>query len=144
MISKVAEAFRARVSLSERTKDGLTYSDAFDGREAVDKIAYIIKTTDRNLALLLGRALDAQKFFHDVTYDHRLRDSALEIYQFKVRVPTSGFGAEDGYDDDRRISAPTPPTRGNSASSFGATTSISSMTSKKLPASTSRSPAAGT
>lgn len=144
MLSKVAEAFRARVSLSERTKDGLTYSDAFDGREAVDKIAYIIKTTDRNLALLLGRALDAQKFFHDVTYDHRLRDSALEIYQFKVRVPTSGFGAEDGYDDDRRISAPTPPTRGNSASSFGATTSISSMTSNKLPASTSRSPAATT
>ncbi len=104
MLSKVAEAFRARVSLSERTKDGLTYSDAFDGREAVDKIAYIIKTTDRNLALLLGRALDAQKFFHDVTYDHRLRDSALEVYQFKTRVPTSGFGVEGGFDDERRQS----------------------------------------
>ncbi|GAC92885.1 hypothetical protein PHSY_000443 [Pseudozyma hubeiensis SY62] len=144
MLSKVAETFRARVSLSERTKDGLTYSDAFDGREAVDKIAYIIKTTDRNLALLLGRALDAQKFFHDVTYDHRLRDSASEIYQFKVRVPTSGFGAEDGFDDDRRNSGPGPPTRGNSGSSFGATPSISSMTSSKQPASTSRSPAATT
>lgn len=144
LLSKVAETFRARVVLSERTKDGLTYSDAFDGREAVDKIAYIIKTTDRNLALLLGRALDAQKFFHDVTYDHRLRDSASEIYQFKVRVPTSGFGVDGAFDDDRRSSAVPPPSRGNSASSFGPTSSISSMTSSKQPASTSRSPAATT
>ncbi|SPO28331.1 probable to GDP/GTP exchange factor Rom2p [Ustilago trichophora] len=144
MLSKVAEAFRARVNLSERTKDGLTYSDAFDGREAVDKIAYIIKTTDRNLALLLGRALDAQKFFHDVTYDHRLRDSASEIYQFKVRVPTSGFGVEGGFDDDRRSSGPPVPSRGNSANSLGPTSSVSSMTSSRQPASTSRSPAATT
>lgn len=82
LLSRVAEAFRCRIVLSERTKDGLTYTECFDGREAVDKIAYIIKTTDRNLALLLGRALDAQKFFHDVTYDHRLRDSHHELYQF--------------------------------------------------------------
>src|SRR3954470_22987193 len=51
-----------------------------------DKIAYIIKTTDRNLALLLGRALDAQKFFHDVNYEHRLRDSPHELYQFRERI----------------------------------------------------------
>jgi len=94
LLSRVAEAFKARVAVSERTKDGLSYTDAFDGREAVDRIAYIIKTTDRNLALLLGRALDAQKFFHDVTYDHRLRDSPNELYQFKVRL-TSPFGSED-------------------------------------------------
>ncbi|KAG9032105.1 RHO1 GDP-GTP exchange protein 2 [Tulasnella sp. JGI-2019a] len=94
LLSRVAEAFRARITLSERGKDGLAYQDAFDGREAVDKIAYIIKTTDRNLALLLGRALDAQKFFHDVTYDHRLRDSPYELYQFKSRLPTP-FVSED-------------------------------------------------
>ncbi|CBQ68526.1 probable to GDP/GTP exchange factor Rom2p [Sporisorium reilianum SRZ2] len=144
MLSKVAEAFRARVSLSERTKDGLTYSDAFDGREAVDKIAFIIKTTDRNLALLLGRALDAQKFFHDVTYDHRLRDSASEIYQFKVRVPTSGFGVEDGFDESRRSSGAPVPSRGNSGSSFGPTSSMTSMTSSKQTAPTTHSPAATT
>src|SRR5690606_3237502 len=56
------------------------------GSEAVDLIMYIIKTSDRNLALLLGRALDAQKFFHDVTYDHRLRDSQVEVYQFRERL----------------------------------------------------------
>ncbi|KAG8926246.1 RHO1 GDP-GTP exchange protein 2 [Tulasnella sp. 418] len=94
LLSRVAEAFRSRIVLAERVKDGLAYQDAFDGREAVDKIAYIIRTTDRNLALLLGRALDAQKFFHDVTYDHRLRDSPYEIYQFRTRLP-SPFVSEE-------------------------------------------------
>jgi len=88
LLSRVAEAFRERITVCDRVKDGLTYKDVFDGREAVDKISYIIKTTDRNLALLLGRALDAQKFFHDVTYDHRLRDSASELYQFRTKLPS--------------------------------------------------------
>lgn len=86
LLSRVAEALRARIVLSDVVKDGLTYKNAFDGRQAVDKIAFIIKTTDRNLALLLGRALDAQKYFHTVTYDHRLRDSPSDIYQFRTRV----------------------------------------------------------
>ena len=86
LLSRVAEALRSRITLSDIVKDGLTYKNAFDGRQAVDKIAYIIKTTDRNLALLLGRALDAQKYFHAVTYDHRLRDSPSDVYQFRTRV----------------------------------------------------------
>ena len=49
---------------------------------AVDILCRIIRTNDRNLALLLGRSLDAQKFFHDVTYNHRLRDSVHEVYAF--------------------------------------------------------------
>lgn len=93
LLSRVAEAFKSRVLLAEHVKDGLQYKDTFDGREAVDKICYIIKTTDRNLALLLGRALDAQKFFHDVAWEHRLRDSPNEIYQFRERV---AFVATDG------------------------------------------------
>jgi hypothetical protein len=32
---------------------------------------------------LIGRSLDSQKFFHDVNYEHRLRDSSQELYQFK-------------------------------------------------------------
>ncbi|KAK4698508.1 RHO1 GDP-GTP exchange protein 1/2, partial [Phenoliferia sp. Uapishka_3] len=96
LLSRVAEAFKTRISLSERVKDGLVYSDTFDGRDAVDKISYIIKTTDRNLALLLGRALDAQKFFHDVTYDHRLRDSPAELYQFRERLSRPFLEEEGG------------------------------------------------
>lgn len=42
----------------------------------------VIKSTDRNLALLLGRSLDSQSLFHSVTYTSRLRDSNNEIYQF--------------------------------------------------------------
>ena len=83
LLSEVAAAFSKVVSTSEHVKDGLTYADTFDGREAVDRLAAICRTNDRNLALLLGRALDAQKFFHDVTYDHRLRDSPYELYQFR-------------------------------------------------------------
>ena len=94
LLSRVAEAFKARITLGDRVKDGLTYKDAFDGREAVDTIAYIIKTTDRNLALLLGRALDAQKFFHAVTYDHRLRDSSHDLYQFRTKLPSPFVSGE--------------------------------------------------
>ena len=86
LLSRVAEALRSSITLSDIVKDGLTYKQAFDGRQAVDKIAYIIKTTDRNLALLLGRALDAQQYFHAITYDHRLRDSPSDVYQFRTRV----------------------------------------------------------
>ena len=83
LLSRVASAFQERIGVGERVKNDLTYKNAFTGAESVDLIAYIIKTTDRNLALLLGRALDAQRFFHDVTYDHRLRDAPGEVYQFK-------------------------------------------------------------
>lgn len=82
-LSKVAECFRQKIITGDRTKNGLTYKNAFSGSEAVDVLSYIIRTTDRNLALLLGRSLDAQKFFHDVTYEHRLRDSTSEMYQFR-------------------------------------------------------------
>lgn len=83
LLSRVADGFRERIVLGERQKNGLSYQNSFSGAEAVDLIGQIIKTNDRNLALLLGRALDAQKFFHDVTYDHRLRDAPGELYQFK-------------------------------------------------------------
>ncbi|CAG8521225.1 70_t:CDS:10 [Ambispora leptoticha] len=96
LLSRVAEAFQKNIVLSTNKKDDLEYKGSFDGREAVDIIAYIIKTTDRNLALLLGRALNAQKFFHDVTYDHRLLDSHNELYQFQ-RMP-SFLAASDDYE----------------------------------------------
>ncbi|KAG8900412.1 RHO1 GDP-GTP exchange protein 2 [Tulasnella sp. 408] len=88
LLSCVAKAFRNRITLSVVVKDGLAYHDAFDGQEAVDTIATIIETTDRKVALLLGRAMGAQGLFHDVTYEHPLRDSPHEIYQFKARLLT--------------------------------------------------------
>lgn len=83
LLSRVAECFRRKINIGDRTKNELTYKNAFSGSEAVDVLSYIIRTTDRNLALLLGRALDAQKFFHDVTYEHRLRDSQSEMFQLR-------------------------------------------------------------
>lgn len=114
LLSRVAEAFKTRIMLAERVKDGLVYPDTFDGRDAVDKIAYIIKTSDRNLALLLGRALDAQKFFHDVTYDHRLRDSPAELYQFRERLASPFLSSDDLAQATPGGGAPTPPTPSSS------------------------------
>lgn len=83
LLSRVGECFARKIMTGDHTKNELTYKNAFSGAEAVDVLSYIIRTTDRNLALLLGRSLDAQKYFHDVTYEHRLRDSPSEIYQFR-------------------------------------------------------------
>ena len=94
LLSRVADVFRERIAVGDRVKNDLSYTNAFTGAEAVDLISYIVKTTDRNLALLLGRALDAQKFFHDVTYDHRLRDAPGEIYQFRETMGDETAGSE--------------------------------------------------
>jgi hypothetical protein len=72
LLSRVAWALHVRIILSGIVKDGLAHKNAFDGRQAVDNIAYLIKTTNHNLVLLLGRALDKQNSPHAVTYDHRL------------------------------------------------------------------------
>ncbi|CAE6398382.1 unnamed protein product [Rhizoctonia solani] len=87
LLSRVANAFRRRIRLANRTKDGLTYLAAFNGRQAVDIITRISKIPDRSLALLLGRALEAQNFFRDVTRKHSLRDSPVEIYRFSYPRP---------------------------------------------------------
>ncbi|KAI7867202.1 CNH domain-containing protein [Spinellus fusiger] len=116
LLSKVAVAFKERVVVSTKTKDSIEYKDTFDGKEAVDKLAYIIKSQDRNLALLLGRALDAQKLFHDVNYEHRLRDSVNELYQFNHPVHRRPYSIitpppEDmstSFDDDRSEANVTP------------------------------------
>lgn len=47
-----------------------------------DALAKILQTADRNLALLVGRALDAQGLLHHVTYSYRLRDTSNELYTF--------------------------------------------------------------
>ena len=65
LFSRVAEALRSRITHSDTVLDRLTYRNALDGRQAVDEIAYVIKTTDRNL---VPRALDEQKYFHAVTH----------------------------------------------------------------------------
>ncbi|KAL7418308.1 RHO1 GDP-GTP exchange protein 2 [Cryptotrichosporon argae] len=119
LLSQVADGFRQLIALADLDKDGISYKDAFDGRTAVSIIADIIKTQDRNLALLLGRALDAQKFFHDVTYAHRLRDTPNEIYQFKERLVAPLFTDHSVTDSpsSEHISLSRPPSSGGPGSS---------------------------
>jgi predicted metal-dependent HD superfamily phosphohydrolase len=77
-------------------KDSLEYKSNFNGRHAIDILYSIIKTNDRDLALLLGCALEAQQLFHDVTYDYRLRDNSAKIYQFHESF-AKNYVAENGY-----------------------------------------------
>lgn len=95
ILSQVAKLFRESIILTINTKDGLEYHDTFTGKMAVDIICRIIRTNDRNLALLLGRSLDAQKFFHDVSYQHRLRDSVHEVFSFSHNYNDMEFYQED-------------------------------------------------
>lgn len=94
--------FKKLAIVSINAKDGLEYHDTFTGKTAVDIICRIIRTNDRNLALLLGRSLDAQKFFHDVTYNHRLRDSVNEVYAFSHVYKDVRF-----FHEYNQLSAPT-------------------------------------
>lgn len=92
LLSRVATKFKSSIEVGDHKKDGLIYRDAFTGHQAVDVICSIIRTSDRNLALLLGRSLDAQKLFHDVIYEHRLRDSPHEVYEFTDSSRVIGTG----------------------------------------------------
>lgn len=42
----------------------------------------VLGIADRITALNVGRALEAQRFFHDVNYENRLIDDITEVYQF--------------------------------------------------------------
>ncbi|KAI5951785.1 ROM2 [Candida jiufengensis] len=117
MLSEVAKLFKEAIILTINTKDGLEYHDTFTGKMAVDILCRIIKTNDRNLALLLGRSLDAQKFFHDVTYNHRLRDSVHEVYSFNNVYNDVEFYQEDGSNSNGNNST-TPSTHGSFVDGF--------------------------
>ncbi|RCH89004.1 RHO1 GDP-GTP exchange protein 2, partial [Rhizopus stolonifer] len=81
-LSSVAYELKRRIILSDRIKNDIEYHNVFDGKEAVDKLKDILGTVDRQLALRVGRALEMQRFFHDVNYEKRLIDDIIEIYQF--------------------------------------------------------------
>lgn len=86
LLSEVAIAFRDNIILEDHYKNGIMYRDSFTGAEAIDILCKIGRTVDRNLGIILGRALDSQKFFHDVTYEHRIRDNVYEIYKFNDAI----------------------------------------------------------
>ncbi|KAJ2158129.1 RHO1 GDP-GTP exchange protein 2 [Coemansia sp. RSA 552] len=84
MLGLVAKAFYEVLSqvLRTRERNGLEHARCFTGRDAVDTIYAVIRASDRNLAIVVGRALEQQRLFHDVDYEKRLRDDANELYAF--------------------------------------------------------------
>ncbi|ORZ25372.1 hypothetical protein BCR42DRAFT_400016 [Absidia repens] len=83
LLSRVARELQRNMILADHFKNGIEYKNAFTGQEAVDHLSRIISTNDRFLALVVGRALGSQRFFHDVSYENRLVDSVEELYQFE-------------------------------------------------------------
>ncbi|KAI8903114.1 CNH domain-containing protein [Gorgonomyces haynaldii] len=83
-LSQVADVFKLRQSLGNHIKDGIEYSDCFTGAEAVDTLCLMLQTTDRQLALLVGRSLGSQGFIQDIFKTHRLRDNASELYRYSL------------------------------------------------------------
>ncbi|KAI8062883.1 hypothetical protein BC940DRAFT_307979 [Gongronella butleri] len=86
MLSRVAIEFQRQITVMDRCKDGIEYKNTFTGKEAVDCLAMILATGDRFLAMMVGRALGAQRFFHDVHYEQRLMDADGELYQLDVMI----------------------------------------------------------
>ncbi|KAI8642651.1 hypothetical protein BD408DRAFT_386991 [Parasitella parasitica] len=85
-LSTIAIELRQRVTLADHIKDGIEYKNSFDGKHVVDKIALIVQTTDRKLALRIGRMLCEQRFFHDISYETQLVDSSVYLYEFTNRT----------------------------------------------------------
>lgn len=78
----------------------------------------ILGTTNRHLAVRVGRALGQQRSFHDVIYERQLVDSSSEIYQFDERllIPTGqdsgspgSMTLDDSDNDDDNDDIPPPP-----------------------------------
>ncbi|KAJ2850354.1 RHO1 GDP-GTP exchange protein 2 [Coemansia brasiliensis] len=102
MLSLVAKSFYEIISqvLQKHVRNGLEHAQCFTGRDAVDAIYTIIRASDRNLAIVVGRALEQQKLFHDVDYEKRLRDDPYELYAFDEDVVNALLRAHRGEDAD--------------------------------------------
>ncbi|TID15736.1 hypothetical protein CANINC_004265 [Pichia inconspicua] len=124
LLSEVADAFLHEIKLGCHFKYGIEYRNSFSGAEAVDVICSITKIRDRNLAIILGRALDAQRLFHDVSYEHKLRDNRNEIYMLSDEL-----SYDQQNDTFRRQDSVTSM---NNNDEFGSSmTSLSTMTNEK-------------
>ncbi|KAI8897330.1 hypothetical protein BC833DRAFT_621321 [Globomyces pollinis-pini] len=87
ILSQTAKRFVQSVTKTTATKDMLEYQDCFSGKHGVDVISDITGISNRHICIILGRALDAQGFFYDVTWMHRFRDSPNELYKFEETKP---------------------------------------------------------
>ncbi|KAI9263000.1 hypothetical protein EDC94DRAFT_608026 [Helicostylum pulchrum] len=84
LLSHVSKELLKKLQLSSIVfKDGIEYHNVFNGTMAVNCILDILNTNDRNLSLLVGRALESQGFFHHINYDYKLRDLDDELYKFQ-------------------------------------------------------------
>jgi Domain found in Dishevelled, Egl-10, and Pleckstrin (DEP) len=87
LVSGVALAFKATIVPGVHYQVDVVYNDVFTGREAIDTLCTLLQTSDRKLAIAVGRDLEEQGLFHDVNHVHRLRDDGNKLYCF-TREPS--------------------------------------------------------
>jgi len=106
LLSQVAQTFQERMTtlLSDQERSGSTYRGVFTGRDAVDQLALILNTSDRSLALLMGRSLDAQGVFSDAIREHHPLEDSEEIYHFGGGLKE--VGVESGAISQEKATAP--------------------------------------
>jgi len=97
-LSEVALAFKTAIVPGERRQVDVMYYDVFTGREAVDVLCALLQTSDRRLAMLVGREVEEQGLFHDVNYVHHLRDDLNKLYCL-MREPSSNAGAQSTFEE---------------------------------------------
>jgi hypothetical protein len=85
LLSEIAEEFINSIPLLKKVMDSIEYTESFSGTDAVNTIADLIGTSNRKLALAIGRSLESQLLFHDVLYTNELFDSDDIIYQLNAR-----------------------------------------------------------
>jgi hypothetical protein len=96
LLSEVALAFKAAIVPGERRQVDVMYYDVFTGREAVDVFCTLLQTSDRKLAMLVGREVEEQGLFHDVNHVHHLRDDVSKLYCF-MREPSTNADAQSTF-----------------------------------------------
>ncbi|KAJ1672660.1 RHO1 GDP-GTP exchange protein 2, partial [Spiromyces aspiralis] len=108
LLSRVAASFVEIMHpiLSTNTKNGIDYPNSFSGKEAIDAICALISTSDRALALLVGRALAKQSLFRDIVFENELEDYNHSLYAFTEEVieknTPSTVMADGGNEDSAR------------------------------------------
>ncbi|KAI8987222.1 CNH domain-containing protein [Pilobolus umbonatus] len=103
LLSEIANELHKHIPLTTITKNDIEYHDVFTGKDAIDRLIIILRTSDRKLAVSVGNALKGQNFFHEIKYEKFLIDSMDEIYEFRDMVGLPEERPLDSLIDDLQV-----------------------------------------
>ena len=81
-MSQLARVFMDHVPTGTYTRDNIDYKSCFRGSLAVDVLCKLMNCLDRRVAVEVGKTMQQQKLFIEVTYRKQFRDDPSELFQF--------------------------------------------------------------